>query len=329
MEKTAIIAAMFFLAIASGSPYAQIGPSSDPSVITHRKGAQPMSVLTDTSCQAKYGLGVEWIGSGGAPNGDSQDFIQAYRCLRSFCETCYDTINSWRGISQLTVSVDEMGGDQTKYENYREWLKSVLWLNRTDPMWYCSCVGAIAHTYIWDSAAKGTDYNAMISICRFMTQYKKCPMDSTFYQVNDTAIATQRYDEWYDTCVLLHHDTSVFKQDTTIPSIHDLGLDVLLGPPAAASSPAPYKSTIGALIANPNPFRDEATVTVELGQSAYVSFQVFDILGRVVQGDFKGTVLSPGQQSFTIDGSKLPSGTYYARITTPTGDTRMVKLTKE
>ena len=53
------------------------------------------------------------------------------------------------------------------------------------------------------------------------------------------------------------------------------------------------------------------------------------MLGKVILGDYKGSVLPPGIYSFNIDGTNLADGTYYARITTPLGETRMIKLVKE
>ena len=83
------------------------------------------------------------------------------------------------------------------------------------------------------------------------------------------------------------------------------------------------------LTASENPFDRETMISFTMGEYAYVSFQVFDVLGRVVLGDYKGSVEPPGEYSFTVDGTNLASGTYYARVTTLLGQTRMIKLVKE
>ncbi len=126
-----------------------------------------------------------------------------------------------------------------------------------------------------------------------------------------------------------HGDTINFPEDTTLPTREQLGMEILRGPPADVKSIAPSPTGIGPLTASENPFKKETTVSFEMGEYAYVSFQVFDLLGKIVQGDYKGSVIGPGEHSFIVDGSNLPSGTYYARITSPIGETRMIKLVKE
>ncbi len=297
----------------------------DEPTITYHKNAKPQSILTDTSCQDKYNIAEGCL--------RNYEYDLAYSWGKLYLETCYDSGHeAFIGFGVTDGAVQNLSTDPSRYVNYREWLKSVLWLNQVDPGWYCACAGSIIRTYNTSEAA---DYNAMISIERYLLQSGHCAYeDSGAYGIaamtSDTGLSRQRKQNWLDTVFLLHNgDTTHFPEDTTIPSIHDLGLDILMGPPSAVSASSPSEGGIGQLIASENPFPKETTVSFQMGEYAYVSFQVFDVLGKVVQGDFKGTVLNPGMHTFAIDGTNLPSGTYYARISTPIGETRTVKLVKE
>ena len=64
----------------------------------------------------------------------------------------------------------------------------------------------------------------------------------------------------------------------------------------------------------PNPFKDNATLSVGTGNTDYLQIKVFDLLGREVQTIFEGPVLSRSIEGFTFDGSSLPAGRYMVRI---------------
>ncbi len=315
--------------------------------VTHKKSAKPASMLndTDSTCYYKYAKAFEYDQTGNADeDAGGHDFTIAYNSAKLYLETCYDSIPLH--YDAFGIMGDALGGmgrfpfedtDNARWANWREWLKSVLWLNRVNPVWYCICAESIAGSYEWDSTANGVDYNAVIAVDRFLLQSGRC----TFYDsslkgalINDSL---QRHQIWWDTFSRHHEyvdtnfpgDSVDFPVDTTIPTIQQLGLQVLLGPPAEVSTSTFSQKGMGVLTASENPFNKETTVSFLMGEYAYVSFQLSDVLGRVVQGDFKGTVLPPGAHSFDIDGTNLPSGTYFARVTTPLGETRTLKLVKE
>ena len=62
---------------------------------------------------------------------------------------------------------------------------------------------------------------------------------------------------------------------------------------------------------------------------AYITVEVFDPLGRKVWGDDHGYSLDKGTHTIHLDGAKLSSGTYYARISTGFGEVMTVKLVKQ
>ena len=78
-----------------------------------------------------------------------------------------------------------------------------------------------------------------------------------------------------------------------------------------------------------NPFKQTTEVVFNLSSMTYVTFAVYDELGRIVQGEDMGHVYGPGRHQLPVDGKDLPSGVYYVRLSTPTGETRTLKLVKK
>lgn len=68
----------------------------------------------------------------------------------------------------------------------------------------------------------------------------------------------------------------------------------------------------------PNPFNERTTLKVDLltEDPIRVDIQIFDVLGRIVwENSFEG--LTEGSWLFNVDMAGLPSGTYFARMTSP------------
>ncbi len=281
---------------------------------TKQNVVKPLAILSDTSCKKKFAMGVSYI-EDGTNNAviDTGDSI-----LMEYIETCYDTDQAYLAFIYLNGH-----GDSAGYATFREWLKSVLWLGPMYPGWYCYCAQDIYLSY--EGFDAGGDLNASIAVIEYLDSSGRCN-----YAGDSISLVAQRHRYWLDTVRQLHHnDTIDFPEDTTIPTIDELGLQILRGPPAGVQDVPPSPTGISSLTASENPFKKETTISFETGEYAYISFQVFDVLGRVVQGDYKGAVQPPGAYSFTVDGANLASGTYYARITTPIGVTRTLKLVKE
>ncbi|MCX6639366.1 MAG: FG-GAP-like repeat-containing protein [bacterium] len=77
----------------------------------------------------------------------------------------------------------------------------------------------------------------------------------------------------------------------------------------AVSAPAAFNL----LQISPNPFNPTTTLTFTLPRPAKVSLEVFDINGRIVRAQHAAP-LPAGEQSLPFDGSDLPSGIYFARL---------------
>ncbi|MCX6639363.1 MAG: T9SS type A sorting domain-containing protein [bacterium] len=65
---------------------------------------------------------------------------------------------------------------------------------------------------------------------------------------------------------------------------------------------------------SPNPFNPTTTLSFTLPHPARVSLEVFDINGRIVRAQHAAP-LPAGPHEWTFDGSDLPSGIYFARLT--------------
>jgi hypothetical protein len=78
----------------------------------------------------------------------------------------------------------------------------------------------------------------------------------------------------------------------------------------------------------PNPFNPSMRIEFSIQKRASVRLSVLDLLGRTVATLVEG-VKDPGVYSVTFDGSRLASGVYFYRLTTPGGDlTRAMSLLK-
>jgi len=71
--------------------------------------------------------------------------------------------------------------------------------------------------------------------------------------------------------------------------------------------------TEAALGSFPNPFNPTSTLEYALPSSGHINLSIFDITGRQVQ-TLIDQVMPRGQYQYTFDGSRLPSGVYFARL---------------
>ena len=67
--------------------------------------------------------------------------------------------------------------------------------------------------------------------------------------------------------------------------------------------------------AYPNPFADEARLTVTVETEQFVTVVLHDVLGRVVRTVFEGRITPARQEQIAIEGHDLTPGVYLVRIT--------------
>jgi hypothetical protein len=83
---------------------------------------------------------------------------------------------------------------------------------------------------------------------------------------------------------------------------------------AVANEPEPPPQEVLRVEVHPNPFRDEAMVTLVLGHPAEVAAAVYDVLGRRVAVLHEGP-LGAGRHALPVEAGRLPPGVYVVRVT--------------
>ena len=80
--------------------------------------------------------------------------------------------------------------------------------------------------------------------------------------------------------------------------------------------------------AYPNPFRQAATLEMDLPQKANVTVEVYDLLGRKVQTAYRGEMAAGSGRTVRINGSDLSSGTYFYRARVEMDENRVTETGK-
>jgi len=233
-----------------------------------------------------------------------------YDTLRLYIEHCATSDKtSWSYLRDIVGAVWYMSNDVNRFDSCRKWLISVLYLNRVQEEYFCACMGAIYSTY---QSGKYSVVGSLAVMDWLRKNHHECwdSGDDVGYSEDSTAAAQGGYD-------VIH-----------LPPLDSLGLGFLL----KASVPSPTNdatSYLSSFTSSPNPFKTETHLRFHLNQVAYVTIGIYDVLGYQVWGDEKGKSFEAGEHEITIDGSSLPQGPLYARISTGVGEVKTVKLVKE
>ncbi len=67
--------------------------------------------------------------------------------------------------------------------------------------------------------------------------------------------------------------------------------------------------------AGPNPFRQSASIRLQVATAQDVTVAVYDLLGRSVARLFEGAMDADQSRTFSVDGSELAPGLYFVRAT--------------
>ncbi|HEY3876507.1 MAG TPA: T9SS type A sorting domain-containing protein, partial [Candidatus Kapabacteria bacterium] len=124
-------------------------------------------------------------------------------------------------------------------------------------------------------------------------------------------------------------DTSKVPLDTTIYSLHDLGLDSVLKYAALLGVSEGGPSIITNASAYPNPTGTGTVLTFGTAKEAYVIVNLYDVLGHTAGTAHCEGSIQPGNHSIPLSLIGLPPGTYFARIQTTYGEVQSVKIVKE
>lgn len=281
-----------------------------------------ISEASDENCSMYFEHGSSYL--------HNHKYLLAYDTLRYGIEHCYDQkqLAPWGYFGVIDEAVNgivEGTLDSEYWVSYREWLKGVLYLD-TAWYYYCSDVNSIMHTMAY-FPGHGTDFGGYISIFKYVIESGKCPAE--FFPDHDSLWRTTRRDEyqfWRDTVT----DTLQTPFDTTLPTIDELGLQILRGPQfgdVAVSPSTVDHDAIVTLVAKENPFTNEAVLRYTLRSTAALRLEIFDALGKRMYSDaigFRGA----GEYTSAVPAIGWSRGTYYARLSSLTGGVLTVKLIK-
>ncbi len=316
----------------------------------NKKRSIPLSIpLSDTGmsyCDSLFNIGYGYMEDGVEPDG--------YDTLRLFMEQCpfyvggkYNSgVVASDGFNYVSAAVEQwQGGGTGRWPDFLAWLKQVLYLN-PDTTWYCQDVSDMLTALQTDEAAKEAALEYVIGS-------GKCP---GFASLPYLHVAIQaRHTDWLDSIEnkyeyllyppgspgliryrdSINADTLANPYDSTVPTLQQVNLQVLLGPqyekvqqstPAAVGTQALLSAQ---LIENPVS-DDEIDIAYQMNRTALVTMELSDVLGRSVPLSYaKYQLEQAGSHTASISAPNLPVGTYYLRITTDVGDAITLKVVKE
>ena len=274
-----------------------------------------------SNCDSSYQRGVKYF--------RAAQWKLMYDTLCAFVQRCPTNPNAPAAIGNLSTAVQAGGNGPFPgcYPSFKKWLLSAFAWNPHNSQYFCAIVdvlsGSLTENNDTGYQALNTATNKGLSVFYWIIHNPLCTTHSDS-QSYTNGRGSQRED-WWST-----QDTTKVKLDTTIYSLHDLGLDSVL---KYASMLGVHNSSGPGIItnasANPNPLNEGTVISFGLKQEAYVKIEIYDLLGNVVASNGFESVLEPKNYSIPISLHGLPSGTYFARILSTYGEAQTVKLVKE
>ena len=178
-------------------------------------------------------------------------------------------------------------------------------------------------TFFWFNDERGTDYNGSNTVVKYLIENNRCPHAQEWLINGYEANRKEQIKHYRDTV----QDSIETPIDTTLPSLEDLDLGILRGPTGsvATTSGEPH---LGDLIATRNPFTDILELKYRLDRSAMVRIDVYDLLGRAVYSEGQG-YKAEGEHVLSLQSKSWSSGSYYVRLSSPSGEVKTVKVVKE
>jgi hypothetical protein len=251
--------------------------------------------------------------------------------------------NSWRAFTFINAAASGASAIWPEiWPDYLAFLKQVLY-NNPDTNWYCDDVIDMMEALQDDEAAK-------VSALQYVLQSGKCPGLTEDFQTYFNAASQGRHNMWLDSIIgiydtvqrwgiyswwvdsMVNKDTLANPYDSTIPSLQQENLQILMGQQFAGIQPSSPISSQGLVSAQllQNPINNEIDLSYQMGRTALVTMELRNVLGRSVPiANAKYQLEQPGSHQASIPAPYLPQGTYYLRITTDSGDAITLKVMKE
>lgn len=253
----------------------------------------------------------------------SKSYQAAYDKYRSFFDTCAYLSNAWEFFSEVGSMNASRSGDYHRFEEYREWLKKVLYYN-LDTNYYCADAFEILSTFRWFNDQRGNDWRGMLAVDSFLLKSGKCPKSAHYL---DSLVIPGNWHGLYQAWVDSVKDPSLTPFDSTLPSLEDLDLGILRGQPKDVKKyfDSKYGEILSNIIATVNPFSSETKIDFRCREASAIHFEVYDILGRKVY-DGGRKVYDEGENRITLPGKDLPHGELFGRFSASDGTIKTIKL---
>jgi hypothetical protein len=242
---------------------------------------------------------------------------EVYDTVKAFIQSCAMYEWSWSAFGWSNTAVDGLS-QNSAYLVYRDWLKSVMFLNPAD-RYFCNDLGSIYFTFVrYIEPYKGHDYNGAIAVLDYIAHCGRC--DSASYWDSRQSLRSQQWSSYRDTV----RDSVTYPLDTTLPSLKDLGLDML----KVQQGQLTGRHDIMSFGITPNPVEATGAVEFQLSDIDVAELEVYDLLGTKVYSAPR-SVYQTELQRISINVRSWVAGTYYVRLTTAHGDVRTLKLVKQ
>jgi hypothetical protein len=250
-------------------------------------------------------------------------YQEAYDAYKFYIESCAYLSNSWERFSFVGDMCAKKSNDPHRYEEYREWLKKVLYLSM-DTTYYCVDADQIIRTFYTFNALGEHGFKEQLTVLYFLANTRRCPSATTYY---DSLIIPGTWNALYSAWLDSVHDPNLTPFDSTLPSLDDLGLSILRGNPAEVKKfiESKFGQIIGNIHALKNPFSSETKIEFTSCEAVELHFEVFNMLGEKLY-DGGNKIYDEGENHIILPGIGLPHGELFARFSASDGTVKTIKL---
>lgn len=241
----------------------------------------------------------------------------AYDLGKAFVEHCAGWGPEIYEFSDLSEYNYYRSSDPCRFKEFIEWLKNVLYLTN-DSNFYCSDVFTIVRQLSKDNCGIEFNWKGQITVMKYMVDSKKCLMDSLYF---DSLLIPNTwqygYSSWLDTVV----NPLKTPFDSTLPSLEDLGLGILLGKSDVQQL---TNNEIFVIAVSQNPFSDQVSLQIEINVPTFLTIEIYDVIGK--KFDLIKKYIDKGNSTWIIYAHDLPKGLLYLRVSTLNNQVKTVKL---
>ena len=138
-------------------------------------------------------------------------------------------------------------------------------------MYYCEDAGTALATFLYFQGPRGYDLRGKLAVLNYISASGKCPYLKSWDSSATASTWRDLYIHWSDTV----QDSFATPFDSTLPTLQQIGFEILLGPQyAAVHNGVLPTSVLGEIGISPNPFIDRTEVSYTLNVPATLTVEV-------------------------------------------------------